>query len=340
MIRRRPALAAAALLILSGQPRRGAVMAQDAPLKVFGAYATADRGALGRRHPRGAPGRGGCRSHRVHFVDDLGYAGDMERTLRDDRRARPARHHLRRCLRQRGGRARRGRGLSATSPSSSAPAAGLPDENFSVFDNWIHEPAYLAGMLAGGLTKTGIIGVVGGVPVPEVNRITNAFIAGRPGRQPGGRGQGQLHQQLVRPGHRQGGCAGADRRRRGRPLRRARRRHRGGRRERPAGHRQHERPVGAGARQRRHQRHLEHDAHRRVRHRPGRRRHVHRAGPQGLQHGRPRAAPRWHPSTPTLVREVPRTSSRPSRPRRRTSSRASSAWTSTSRRRPGSVIPE
>jgi basic membrane lipoprotein Med (substrate-binding protein (PBP1-ABC) superfamily) len=33
-------------------------------------------------------------------------------------------------------------------------------------------------MLAGGLTKTGTIGVVGGYPVPEVNRLVNAFIAG------------------------------------------------------------------------------------------------------------------------------------------------------------------
>lgn len=50
--------------------------------------------------------------------------------------------------------------------------------NLSVFDNWIHEPAYLAGMLAGGLTRTDKIGVVGGYPVPEVNRLVNAFIAG------------------------------------------------------------------------------------------------------------------------------------------------------------------
>src|SRR3970282_2642077 len=55
---------------------------------------------------------------------------------------------------------------------------GPAEPNFSVFDNWIHEPAYLAGMLAGGLTKTGTVGVVGGYPVPEVNRIVNAFIAG------------------------------------------------------------------------------------------------------------------------------------------------------------------
>jgi basic membrane protein A len=55
---------------------------------------------------------------------------------------------------------------------------GPAEPNFAVFDNWIHEPAYLAGMLAGGLSKTNTIGVVGGYPVPEVNRLVNAFIAG------------------------------------------------------------------------------------------------------------------------------------------------------------------
>ena len=55
---------------------------------------------------------------------------------------------------------------------------GPANPNFSVFDNWIHEPAYLAGMLAGGLTESNVIGIVGGVPVPEVNRISNAFIQG------------------------------------------------------------------------------------------------------------------------------------------------------------------
>ena len=50
--------------------------------------------------------------------------------------------------------------------------------NFSVFDNWLQDPAYLAGMLAGGLTETGTIGVVGAMPIPEVNRIVNAFTMG------------------------------------------------------------------------------------------------------------------------------------------------------------------
>jgi basic membrane protein A and related proteins len=50
--------------------------------------------------------------------------------------------------------------------------------NFSVFDNWLQDPAYLAGMLAGGLTESGTIGVVAAMPIPEVNRIVNAFVLG------------------------------------------------------------------------------------------------------------------------------------------------------------------
>jgi basic membrane lipoprotein Med (substrate-binding protein (PBP1-ABC) superfamily) len=61
---------------------------------------------------------------------------------------------------------------------------GPAEPNFSVFDNWIHEPAYLAGMLAGGLTESNTIGVVAGYPVPEVNRITNAFISGAQAQNP------------------------------------------------------------------------------------------------------------------------------------------------------------
>jgi basic membrane protein A len=52
------------------------------------------------------------------------------------------------------------------------------EPNMSVFDNWLQDPGYLAGMLAGGLTKSDIIGVVGAMPIPEVNRIVNAFVLG------------------------------------------------------------------------------------------------------------------------------------------------------------------
>ncbi|WP_419904565.1 BMP family protein [Kiloniella sp.] len=50
-------------------------------------------------------------------------------------------------------------------------------ENFSVFDNYIHEPCYLMGILAGSMSKSGKIGMVGGYPIGE-DRLFNAFMAG------------------------------------------------------------------------------------------------------------------------------------------------------------------
>ncbi|SLN33605.1 Purine-binding protein precursor [Pseudoruegeria aquimaris] len=50
--------------------------------------------------------------------------------------------------------------------------------NFSVFDNWIHEPSYLTGMIAGAMTESNTIGMVGGYAIPEVNRLMHAFMDG------------------------------------------------------------------------------------------------------------------------------------------------------------------
>ena len=55
---------------------------------------------------------------------------------------------------------------------------GPADPNFGVFDNWIHEPAYISGMIAGKLTKSNMVGVVAAMPIPEVNRLANAFCQG------------------------------------------------------------------------------------------------------------------------------------------------------------------
>ena len=58
-------------------------------------------------------------------------------------------------------------------------SSGKPQApNLSVFDNYIQEPSYLTGMIAGGMTKTNKIGMVGGFPIPEVNRLMQAFMAG------------------------------------------------------------------------------------------------------------------------------------------------------------------
>ena len=52
---------------------------------------------------------------------------------------------------------------------------GPSGDNLAVFDNWIHEPSYLTGMIAGAATESNVIGMVGGYAIPEVNRLMNAF---------------------------------------------------------------------------------------------------------------------------------------------------------------------
>ncbi len=65
-------------------------------------------------------------------------------------------------------------------------SSGKPQApNFSVFDNYIQEPAYLSGLIAGSMTKTGKVGMVGGFPIPEVNRLMHAFMAGVRETRPG-----------------------------------------------------------------------------------------------------------------------------------------------------------
>lgn len=60
--------------------------------------------------------------------------------------------------------------------SSFGPKDDLP--NFAVFDNYIQDASYLSGIIAGAMTKTNNIGMVGGFPIPEVNRLMHAFMAG------------------------------------------------------------------------------------------------------------------------------------------------------------------
>lgn len=52
------------------------------------------------------------------------------------------------------------------------------EPNFATFDNFIHEPSYLTGIVAGLKTESNKIGMVGGYAIPEVNRLMNAFKAG------------------------------------------------------------------------------------------------------------------------------------------------------------------
>jgi basic membrane protein A len=57
-------------------------------------------------------------------------------------------------------------------------SAGPVGPNFGVFKTLNHEATYLAGMLAGTMSKTGTFGSVGAIPIPEVNNLINAFRSG------------------------------------------------------------------------------------------------------------------------------------------------------------------
>jgi len=62
---------------------------------------------------------------------------------------------------------------------------GPSKPNLAVFDNFIQEPSYLTGMIAGRATKAGTIGMVGGFAIPEVNRLMQAFMEGARATNPG-----------------------------------------------------------------------------------------------------------------------------------------------------------
>ncbi len=111
------------------------------------------------------------------YTDNLGYAGDFERVLREV--ADQKKPDL--ITGDAFGNEEAARRVAKDFPEIPfvfGSGLGPVEPNFSVFDNWIHEPGYLLGMLAAGLTETDKVGIVGGFPVPEVNRICNAFIQG------------------------------------------------------------------------------------------------------------------------------------------------------------------
>lgn len=146
-------------------------------LKVFGAFATAiEEPWDGVIHAALQAEKDAGRID-YQFTDSIGYSGDMERVLREV--AEKDQPDV--VFGDAFGNEEAVRRVAAEYPKIAfvfGSGGGPADPNFSVFDNWIHEPAYLAGMLAGGLTKSNVIGVVGGYPVPEVNRIVNAFTKG------------------------------------------------------------------------------------------------------------------------------------------------------------------
>jgi basic membrane lipoprotein Med (substrate-binding protein (PBP1-ABC) superfamily) len=165
---------ALAILLLS----LTAVSAQDKkPLKVFAAFATpieepwdgVIHAALEKAQKDGLI--------EYEWQDDIGYSGKMEVVLREvSEEMKPAI-----IFGDAFGNEEAVRRVAKDYPEIAfvfGSGLGPSEPNVSVFDNWIHEPAYLSGFLAGSLSKSGKIGVVGGYPVPEVNRLVNAFTDG------------------------------------------------------------------------------------------------------------------------------------------------------------------
>ena len=50
--------------------------------------------------------------------------------------------------------------------------------NLRTYDSRTYEGAYMAGVIAGSMTKTNVLGVVGSIPIPEVIRNINSFTLG------------------------------------------------------------------------------------------------------------------------------------------------------------------
>ena len=160
-----------------------AALAQDEPLKVIAAYSSVieepwDGVIHAALEAEAAAGR---ITH--EYQDGIGYDGGMELALREILEADQPDIVFGDSF----GNEAAVRAVAADyrdTPFVFGSGGGPAEPNFSVFDNWIHEPAYLAGWLSGGMTQSNVIGVVAGYPVPEVNRITNAFIAGAQAKNP------------------------------------------------------------------------------------------------------------------------------------------------------------
>ena len=81
--------------------------------------------------------------------------------------------------------------------------------NMGTYFGSVFEPVYLAGIAAGAATKTGKLGYVYAIPIPQTLANINAFTLGAQSVRPDVERHRGLDDQLVRPGHagRPGGVA-------------------------------------------------------------------------------------------------------------------------------------
>jgi basic membrane lipoprotein Med (substrate-binding protein (PBP1-ABC) superfamily) len=174
-------LMVAAMLLASCQkaaePTAAPAAATEGKVKVFAAFATPIEepwdGVIHQALQKAAD----AGEIDYTYTDNIGYSGDMERVLREI--CEKDKPNL--IMGDGFGNEEAIRRVAADYPEIAfafGSGYGPVEPNFSVFDNWIHEPGYLMGMYAGGLTKSNKIGIVGPYPVAEANRVINAFIAG------------------------------------------------------------------------------------------------------------------------------------------------------------------
>ncbi|HMD90699.1 MAG TPA: BMP family protein [Anaerolineaceae bacterium] len=179
-----PTMAPAVPTAAMAAPTTAAVVPTTAPaapaakkLKVFGAFATPIEEPWDGAINQALTAAKNAGEIDYTFTDNIGTASDMERILRQV--ADQQKPDL--IMGDAFGSEAEVRRVAADYPNIAfafGSSYGPTEPNVSVFDNWIQEPAYLCGMLAGGLTKTNKIGIVAAMPIPEVDRLINAFIEG------------------------------------------------------------------------------------------------------------------------------------------------------------------
>jgi basic membrane protein A len=115
------------------------------------------------------------------FVEKVPEAADAERVFRD--------------MASQGNKLIFGTTFGYMEPMLKA-AADLPDvkfehatgykqaANMNTYDSRTYEGAYMAGVIAGGMTKTNTLGIVGSIPIPEVVRNINSFTLGAQSMNP------------------------------------------------------------------------------------------------------------------------------------------------------------
>ena len=159
------------------------VSAQDATVAVFGAYATPIEEPWDGVIHQALLAAQAAGTITYTYQDNIGYSGDMEVVLRDVAEEQ----HPDIIFGDAFGNEEAVRRVAKDYPEIAfvfGSGLGPTQPNLSVFDNWIYEPAYLSGWLAGKLTKTNKLGVVAAMPIPEVNRLVNAFIEGAQAANP------------------------------------------------------------------------------------------------------------------------------------------------------------